>query len=247
MRIAVISDIHGNALALQTVIDDLAQHSCDRIVCLGDAIQGGAQPAETVKLLRELGCPVVMGNADDWLLTGKGEEEDTVEQIAVREWSLSQLSDDDRAFIAQFSPTVTVDLPGGRQLLAFHGSPSSYDDVIWPGAPDDVVAEYLGPYAGSILCGGHTHWQQMRPVGPYFFFNPGSVGLSPAAESAATRVNPWAEYAILTAEDGTLSLEFRRVPFDVERLAAIIRASGRPYAEKAAADFTASIPPSTET
>jgi predicted phosphodiesterase len=178
----------------------------------------------------------VMGNADDWLLTGR--ETGTEEQIAVREWTLSRLSDDDRAFIAQFSPTVTVELPGGRQLLAFHGSPASYDDDIWPGTPDEVFAAYLGPYAGLILCGGHTHRQQLRPVGPYFFFNPGSVGRAQPSEPGATRVNPWAEYAVLTAEGGTLSLEFRRIPLDVERLVAIIRASRRPYAEEMAVDYT---------
>src|SRR5690349_17179247 len=71
MRIAVISDIHGNCLALDAVLADLQRDGVDWIVCLGDAIQGGAQPAETVARLRDLGCPIVMGNADAWLLTGE--------------------------------------------------------------------------------------------------------------------------------------------------------------------------------
>ena len=70
MKIAIISDIHGNAFALDTVLGDLKREPVDQIVCLGDAIQGGAQPAQTVARLRELGCPVVMGNADAWLLSG---------------------------------------------------------------------------------------------------------------------------------------------------------------------------------
>ena len=69
MRLAVISDIHGNCFALDAVLADLRAdlEPVDATVCLGDAIQGGPQPAETVARLRELGCPVVMGNADAWL------------------------------------------------------------------------------------------------------------------------------------------------------------------------------------
>jgi Icc-related predicted phosphoesterase len=51
VRIGIISDIHGNAYAFQAVLDDLMQHPCDRLICLGDAVQGGAQPAECVRLL----------------------------------------------------------------------------------------------------------------------------------------------------------------------------------------------------
>jgi predicted phosphodiesterase len=70
MKTLVFSDIHGNALALDAMLEDVRGESFDGMVCLGDAIQSGPQPAETVSRLRELGCPVVMGNADDWLLTG---------------------------------------------------------------------------------------------------------------------------------------------------------------------------------
>lgn len=69
MRIAVISDMHGNDFAFELVEADIQQQGVDQIVCLGDAIQGGAQPADVVRRLRKLNCPVVMGNADDWMLT----------------------------------------------------------------------------------------------------------------------------------------------------------------------------------
>src|SRR5215212_9957539 len=93
MRVAVISDMHGNCLGFDAALADLRYQRVDQIVCLGDAIQGGAQPAETVARLRDLGCPVVMGNADAWLLTGKeaGAEPIPAERMrkmsAIREWS----------------------------------------------------------------------------------------------------------------------------------------------------------------
>src|SRR5215831_17460539 len=123
MRIAVISDIHGNCVALDAVLADVRQRSVDEMVCLGDAIQGGAQPASTVERLRELGCPIVMGNADAWLLadseTSTGEPV-TEQQLAVKAWSLSQLRAEDRAFIQQFRPTIEINLEAGQQLLCFH-------------------------------------------------------------------------------------------------------------------------------
>lgn len=69
-QIAVISDIHGNCFAFDRTLEDIRQQGIEQIVCLGDAIQGGAQPAETIERLREIRCPIVMGNADAWLLTG---------------------------------------------------------------------------------------------------------------------------------------------------------------------------------
>lgn len=247
MRIAVISDIHGNRLALDALLADLERRPADALVCLGDAIQGGPQPAETVARLRGLGCPIVMGNADAWLLSGveTGAEPASPERRArldaVRAWSLDQLSADDRAFIAGFAPTVELDLAGGRRLLCFHGSPASFDELILPLTPQEELERALGPYADRLLCGGHTHVQQIRHLGRSFFFNPGAVGLAfrHGQPEGLLRADPWAEYAVLTAEGDALALEFRRVPYDPAALIRIYRASGRPYAEEAAAQYGA--------
>lgn len=69
MRIALIADIHGNVVALDEVLAELEKKAVDQIVCLGDVAAGGPRPAQTLERLRELDCPVVMGNADQWLLT----------------------------------------------------------------------------------------------------------------------------------------------------------------------------------
>src|SRR3954464_8609074 len=127
MRTALISDVHANAVALDAVLSDLERDPVDQVVCLGDMIQGGSQPAEVVHRLRELACPVVLGNADAFLLD-PDEEPKTVRQLAVREWTLAQIADDGAAFIQTFRPTLDVPLGQGRTLLAFHGSPASYDD-----------------------------------------------------------------------------------------------------------------------
>lgn len=245
MRIAVISDIHGNDLAFETAEADLQNQKIDQIVCLGDAIQGGPQPAGVVQRLRKLNCPVVMGNADAWLLSGEETADEGIppERLRkmgeIRTWSLSQLTEDDRAFIASFQPTVTIKLEDGLDLLCFHGSPTSFDDIILPAAPEEEFQKYLGEYADHILTGGHTHAQQIRRMGKYFFFNPGSVGFAYSHNQPDDEfhADPWAEYAILTAENGQVSLEFRRVPFNAKELIRIYRESGRPFAEDAIAQY----------
>jgi hypothetical protein len=190
-----------------------------------------------VRRLRELACPVVMGNADAWLLTGRetgAERPPTPWMLAMRAWSLGQLSAEDRAFVAAFQPTVESPLPGGRRLLAFHGSPRSFDDVILPQTPEEELRGFLGAYLPAILCGGHTHVQQIRHLSESFYFNPGSVGVAFRHDQPDDRLrtDPWAEYALLTAEEGgALALEFRRIPFDVERLLGIAQGSGMPEPE----------------
>jgi predicted phosphodiesterase len=238
MRIAVISDIHGNDVAFAAVVADFQGDDVDQVVCCGDALQGGAQPAEVVRRLQELDCPVVMGNADDFLL--KGNESDNEEppdawHDAVREWQLPLLSRDDLAFVAAFPPTVEIPLPNGKHLLCAHGSPQHFNHIIMPDTPEDEVRAMLGPIEGVIVCGGHTHLQQFRQLGTCFFFNPGSVSLPNRQDvvEGTRRVNRWAEYAVLTVTDsGRETVEFRRVPYDVDRVLALIDASGMPDGQR---------------
>ncbi len=241
MRIAVISDMHGNDVAFEVVEADIQKQNVDQIVCLGDAVQGGPQPADVVQRLRRLNCPVVMGNADAWLISGvetanEGIPPERLKKMGeIRNWSLSQLTEDDIDFIANFEPTITIPLEDGLDLLCFHGSPTSFDEIILPAAPEEEFQKILGPYADHVLTGGHTHAQQIRRNSKYFFFNPGSVGFAYSHQQSDDdfHADPWAEYAILMAENGQVSLEFRRVPFDTKELIRIYRKSGRPFAEEA--------------
>jgi len=247
MRVAVLSDIHGNCIALDRALADLIQNPVEKIVCLGDAVQGGPQPADVVRRLRQLGCPVVMGNADAWLLSGidTGNEVTTEARKllldAVRDWSLMQLSAEDQAFIGGFHPTVEVELEAGCTLLCFHGSPASFDDILLPDTPQESLFKFLGKYDADAMTGGHTHVQYMRRIGAdaRIFFNPGSIGLAYSHHQPddGFQADPWAEYAVLTSEGERLTLEFRRVPYDPAPLIEVYKSSGRPYADQAVAQY----------
>jgi putative phosphoesterase len=238
MRVAVISDMHGNDLAFEVVEADIKSQKVDQIVCLGDAIQGGPQPAEIVGRLRRLNCPVVMISGVE--TADEGIPPERLKKMGeIRLWSLAQLTEDDIDFISNFQPMFTIRLEDGLDLLCFHGSPASFDDVILPAASEEEFQKFLGPYADRILTGGHTHAQQIRRIGKHFFFNPGSVGFAYSHNQPDDQffADPWAEYAILTGENSQISLEFRRVPFEARELIRIYRESGRPFAEDAIAQY----------
>jgi predicted phosphodiesterase len=212
------------------VLAELEREGVDRLVCLGD-VAVGPQPREALARVRELGCAVVRGNWDAAFLDGVPAGTDEVSTIVneIHAWWGEQLTDDDRAFLRTF--TAEVELPGAG-ALCFHGSPRSFDDWIFATTPDEELEAMFGESRPRLLVGGHTHVQLVRRWERSLLVNPGSVGLPFLAWwPKRVRIAPWAEYAILTVEDGSLHVDLRRTAFDVGGLLRLSRASGMPHAE----------------
>ena len=233
MRVGLISDIHGNCAALDAVLAELERDDVDTIVCLGD-VAVGPQPAESLARVRELGCPVVLGNWDAAFVGAPLPPATSETALVVNEihtWWGEQLSDDDRAFLATFERQLELPLDG-TDALVYHGSPRSYDDWIFATTPDDELTPMFGDERRALLVGGHTHVQLVRPWSHSLLVNPGSVGL-PFLSWWPQRVTvaPWAEYAVLTTGEGTVRVELRRTSFDVEAFLRLSRGSGMPHAE----------------
>jgi predicted phosphodiesterase len=236
VRVALFSDVHGNAVAFDALLGELKRTLVDHVVCLGDHAQSGAQPAECLERLRELGCPAVMGNSDHFVLTlDPGEESVTDQQLETARWSASQLSEELLEFHRSFQPTVELDLGDGRTLLAFHGSPRSRDEILGPWMEEEAFREPLAGLDAAVLAGGHIHLQWTRRCGPAYFVNPGSVGLAydHHQPEESFRADPLAEFAILTL-GSAVEVEFRRVPFDRAAVLKAIETSGMPHPEQAA-------------
>jgi predicted phosphodiesterase len=123
-------------------------------------------------------------------------------------------------------PTASTSAP----LLAFHGSPTSWDDVILPSTAEDEFRRLLGEPEAAILAGGHTHQQFLRRRGASTFVNPGSVGLSydHATVEEVVRFDPWAAWAVVEVQRERLAVEFRRAPLDREQVVAAIEESDLP-------------------
>ncbi len=213
MRLALISDQHGNDVAFRAGLEDIERLEVGDIVCLGDVAQGGDEPAQTLDRLTALGCETVLGNADAFLLeVPKDSNEPVTErQLERREWTLSQLSPSHLEQIRSFVPVVRREIDGVRMLF-FHASPRFYEDVLLPESDADALEPFLG-HDAALLAGGHTHLQWTRRIGDALYVNPGSVGLSYDRHTDPPVIRSLAEWALVTISDGAVAVEFRQVPY----------------------------------
>jgi predicted phosphodiesterase len=231
MRVALLSDMHGNAVAFRAALADVERQDVDLIVSLGDVAQGGPQPKECVDILRELGCRCVNGNSDEFLLTLDlgaepiEDEEHRERLLAVGRWSREQLGEEGLEFLRGFEPTVGLD-----QLVCCHATPQSNEDVILPDTPRADAERMIGPTTAAAIAAGHVHLQWLRRFSDVLWFCVGSVGLVYEHKDPMDEVPylPWSEYALLT----DLAVEFRRAPFDVEELIAAARAADFPDVDR---------------
>lgn len=240
MRVALLSDQHGNDVAFQAALEDVERIGVDEVVCLGDVVQGGTQPAATLDRLATLGCETVLGNADAFLLEipDDSPEPVTERQLEVRDWTLAQLDSSQVEQIRAFAPVVRLEHEG-LALILFHGSPRSYDDVLLPELAGEALEPFLG-HDAALLAGGHTHLQWTRRIGDALYVNPGSVGISYDRHPDSLAVRPLAEWALVTIENGAVAVEFREVPYSVDDVQAAALRSGRPHADEWAAQWSRS-------
>lgn len=234
MRIAIISDIHGNFVALDAALADIDRADVDRIVCLGDVAANGPQPRECISLLRDRKIPTVMGNTDEYLLKAEAFEATDERMKRIRDilqWSGIELTGNDRDFLTSFKPTLEFSLDPGDELLCFHGSPRSNEEVILATTPEKELGPLLGDAHASVMAGGHTHVQMLRRFRQSSIINPGSVGLPFEITEKGQRRPPWAEYAVVSGAPGDLDIKLRRINYNVELLANAVRASGMPHGE----------------
>ena len=133
MNIALISDTHGNFVALDAVLKQLRREPIDQVIFLGDAVALGPQPCEVMSGLQSLNCCCVLGNTDDWLLEPQPEtaaDEATARLLDLFAWCREQLSAADIEFMRTFAATQEIALDEHTAVLCFHGSPQSCRDVI---------------------------------------------------------------------------------------------------------------------
>jgi putative phosphoesterase len=233
VRVALISDIHGNLTALDAVLDELAAEEIDRVACLGDVASDSPQPCEVLGRLRALQCPVVMGNADAEVLglipVSGAPEMRMVSEAAL--WCADRLNADERAFMASFERRVEIAV-ANWSLLLFHGSPSDFNAKILPSTPDDSLRETFASFSAQVMAGGHTYLQMARQIDEAMLINPGSVGMAyDRAAEDEVELAAWAEYAVLMLAEDAFRVELRKVAFDVEAHLTAIRRSGMPYAD----------------
>ncbi len=240
-RIALISDLHGNAIALREVLRSIESRGVDEIVCLGDVATLGVAPGEVIDVLQQMGCLCITGNHDEYLLDTNlsNSHNDVMLLREAIDWAREELSRDQLDFVRGFVESVELPLGAEHRLKLFHGSPSSNMVDLLSDTPSDVFDSQLGPERSLVMAGGHTHIQMLRQHRGTLVVNPGSVG-APFREfpnGGPPKILDHAEYATIEACGADVSVVLHHVALDGTELARAASESPNPMSAELAAVY----------
>jgi putative phosphoesterase len=217
MRVALISDLHSNLAALRAVLRDLPR--VERVVCVGDLVGYCAEPNEVIRLVRRKKIEGVGGDHDHAAVTGNPWGLNRV-AAEVALWTHRRLTGEGLEYLKALPERLETEL-GGRRLLVVHGSPRDpLGGRVPPESTSRELAEAVGDAEADVIVFGHTHQPMKRMIFGKLLVNPGSVGQPRDRD-------PKASYAVLRLGE-EVGVDFRRVEYDVENTARVMRANGLP-------------------
>jgi putative phosphoesterase len=208
MRVGVVSDVHGNQVALDAVLSEMPD--VDRLVCAGDVVGYNPWHAECVAAVRDREVPTVMGNHDRAVAAGSAFSFNSMAGAGVRH-ARETLDDDQVEWLADL-PDERLACDGRLRLV--HGHPDDPDRYTYP-------AEFGPGLLGDedVLVMGHTHVQHHEVYNEGVVMNPGSVGQPRDGD-------PRAAYAVLDLD--SLSVSEHRTPYNVDRVVQAVSEAGLP-------------------
>ena len=233
MRIAILSDVHGNLTALEAVLEDLQHRSVERVVNLGDHASGPLLPLETTRLLMQQDWLHLAGNHERQLLTLE-----PARMNASDAYTHSRLGKAELDWMAAQSPTAELtEVP----VLLCHGTPESdrayflesvTEEGVLPAKPEEIQAR-LGSTDAELVACGHTHIPRVVTApGGTLIVNPGSVGLPAYDDDQPTyhrmqTGSPDARYAVVERRPDGWSCELISLPYSFEPMAKQAESVGR--------------------
>ena len=224
MRIAVLSDIHGNLTGLDACLADLnAQGGADAIVAAGDLCMDGPKPKKVLQRLEEVGAQAIRGNTDRYLADPAKETFDTVEHQQI-EWTRRDLGEKWLQWLGELPFALRIG-EDDNQLLVVHANPSNDHEHMWPDAEDALLERLIGDDRATAIAFGHLHLPYVRMWRGRLLVNVASCGLPKDGDARAG-------YAIFTERNGGWEVKHRRVDFDVKKVATQLADCGIPGNEE---------------
>lgn len=220
MRVAIFSDVHGNATAMDAVLADIrARGPFDRILYGGDFAFGGPRPREAVEQLIEAGYPAVIGNTDEMVAASP---EGAAGAVAA--WARTRLTPEQVDWLRALPRLQRVEPSGGPPLVLVHATPWSTTDLIEPAASEGTVARAFEQAETHALVYGHIHRAYIREVAGGLIVNAGSAGFPFDGD-------PRPAWSVLALERGAWRAEIVRVEYNREAVIQDLLTSDHPDAE----------------
>jgi putative phosphoesterase len=232
-KVAVISDVHGNLLALESVLEDIYKKNIQAIINLGDNIYGPLWPEETALLLRKHNIIHVLGNEDETLFN-QSPKNPTCEFV------LDQISNETLTWIKSIPMVYRM----GNNLIAFHGTAGSNQEYLVEKVtgvtgneimikPDEELRAELESIPENLILCGHSHAPNIiRLANGKLIVNPGSVGLPAYDDDTPSyhriqNYSPYARYMILETNGTDFNYELRILNYDYETAANLAKKNKR--------------------
>jgi len=226
MKIAVISDIHSNILALEAVLKDIEGKQVDQIYCTGDLVGYAPFPNEVIELIRQKQIPTVMGNYDDGIgfmrfICGCDYKDEKAQALGEHSilWTKAHTSEENKEFLRNLPAEIRF-TAGGKKVLMVHGSPNRLNEYITEDTPRDYARDLIELNDADILICGHTHIPFKMVLKDKLLINVGSVGKPKHGD-------PLAVYAIVNF-GVDVEVEFHKVSYDFKAIANAIEQSDLP-------------------
>jgi len=226
VKVAIISDIHANVMALKAVLKDIEEQQVDSVYCVGDLVGYAPFPNEVIDLIKERNIPTVMGNYDDGVgyqrfICGCAYKDAKAEALGHQSitWTMRHISEGNKEFLRNLPKEIRVDV-SGKRLLLVHGSPNSLNEYVTEEISENYANELITLAGTDILICGHTHLPFTMVLKDKLLINVGSVGKPKHGD-------PQALYALISFERD-VTVDFRKVPYDYEATAMAIEDSELP-------------------
>ena len=239
MKIAVISDIHGNLEAMKAVLENIKQENCDKIFCLGDLAMAGPQPKETIDFIRDLSknfdFEIIQGNTDEMIAYASDKIYEKIKAALpvmgeAYKSDIQTVTDAQKEYLKNLPRQKEIKI-GNLKFLLVHGSPRRNNEDIFPDLDIKIVEEMISSTDADLILCGHTH----IPCGYQTTKNQTVVNVGSVGRPFST--TPRSCYCVIECSDekpSTFEVKHNLVDYDFEKSAKILEKRGFDGAEKLA-------------
>jgi putative phosphoesterase len=222
MRIAVLSDIHGNLTAFNAVLNDINKLDIDKFIIAGDHIMDCPQHNEVLEKIKNLNAYVIKGNREKHVSDyhkGMHNEWSKHKQMAAAVWTHNTMDEDNIKYIDELPEQLNISLPQMDTIRVVHGSPFNISEQLFMDKHPERIEKALKGIKESVLICGHTHESWSKVAYNKLIVNPGSGG-------GPFNKNKFAEYAVLTWNDNQWIASHHQVEYDLKELEQVFYESG---------------------